>query len=76
MAGLKDHTINELHLAKGALSDRVYAGFLNKDMSAFVVKKDVTAEFMRAIVERHAGYIESFYLNGKEYTIEVREVKE
>jgi hypothetical protein len=69
-------SIDELHLAKGALSDRVYVGFLNSDKSVFTKKKDVTGEFMRAIVERHAGYIESFYLNGKKYTIEVKEVEE
>ena len=73
---LRDYTINELHIAKGALSDNVYAGFLDSTKSHFMKKKDITGEFMQAVVNKFAGYQETFYLDGKKYIIELTEIEE
>jgi len=73
---LPNYKIKDLHLSKSPISDRVYAGFLSADKKSFNKKKDVTAEFMKVLVDKQCGYIETFNLNGKKYKIEVIEVEE
>lgn len=73
---LKDYTINELHIAKGAISDNVYAGFLDTTKTHFMKKKDITGEFMQAVVDKFAGYQEVFYLDGKKYKLTLEEIEE
>lgn len=72
---LNNYNIDELHIAKSALTDKVYAGFLNSDKKSFNKKKDITGDFMKAVVEKYAGYKENFTLNNKEYEIIVKEVR-
>jgi len=71
---LGNHTISELHVAKSALSDRIYAGFLDSKKQSFTKKKDVTAEFTRAVVDKYCSYISTFYLNDRKYKIQVTDI--
>lgn len=73
---LSNYTIQELHLSKSPISDRVYAGFLSSDKKSFNKKKDVTAEFMKVLIDKQCGYVETFNLDGKVYRITVKEIEE
>lgn len=66
--------INNLHLAKSAMTDKVYVGIPNIKEGYWEEKKDVTADFMKVLVDRYAGYVERFSLNSKIYEAEVREI--
>jgi hypothetical protein len=72
---LKNYTIDELHIAKGAISDNIYAGFLDTTESHFMKKKDITGEFMKAVVDKFAGYEEVFTLDGKKYRLKLTEIE-
>lgn len=68
--------IENIRIAKGAISDRVYAGYLNKDKQTWRQKHDVTNDFLAAVIERWVGYEETITSSsGKRYSITVREIK-
>lgn len=71
---LSHYNIEQLHLSKSAVTDKVYAGFISSDGKSFNKKKDVTAEFIKTLVDRNCGYEEEFSLNGKDYKVIVKEV--
>lgn len=47
--------VQEIRVAKGGLSDNIYAGKLSKDGTKWLEKKDVTNDFLGAVVARWAG---------------------
>lgn len=68
--------LENIRIAKGGISDRVYAGYLNKDLRTWRQKKDVTDDFITAVIDRWCGYAETFTSsNGKKYEIAVKEIK-
>lgn len=67
--------IENLRVAKGAISDRLYVGYLNKDQQTWRQKHDVTNDFLAAVIDRWAGYEETITSsNGKRYVVTVREI--
>ncbi len=68
--------IDEIRVAKGSLSDRIYAGKLAKNNIEWLQKKDITNDFLSAVIERFAGFTEKITSSdGKTYRISVREIK-
>lgn len=69
-------TLENIRLAKGSISDRIYAGYLNKDKQTWRQKVDVTNDFLAAVIERWGGYEETITCsNGKKYSVTVREIQ-
>jgi hypothetical protein len=69
-------SIENIRIAKGAISDRVYAGYLNKDRQTWRQKHDITNDFLAAVIERWNGYAETVTSSdGKRYEISVREIQ-
>lgn len=66
--------LNNIKIAKSALTDKVFIGIVNKDKRTWRQKKDVTSDFMKTVVDRFCGYEEIFILNNKKYKIKVIEV--
>lgn len=67
--------IEDVRIVKGALSDRVYAGKLNKSRTAFTQKKDVTNDFIATAISRWKGYKEVVSSSdGKRYEISITEL--
>ncbi len=67
--------LTSIRIAKSALTDNVYAGFLDKDQISWLEKVDITNDFLKAVIERWAGFgqiLNSSY--GKSYYITVKEV--
>lgn len=48
--------LDKIRLAKSALTDHVYAGIPSRDNLGFTSQKDVTNDFLKAVVERFGGY--------------------
>jgi len=71
---LSNYKISQIHVGKAAITDRIYAGFLDSSGKDFNKKKDVTAEFTQALVDKYCGYISTFYLNGRKYKVEVTDI--
>lgn len=68
--------LKNIHIAKSALTDDIYAGYVNKDGQTWRDKKNVTSEFLAAVVARWNGYKQMITVsNGKRYEVAVREVK-
>lgn len=68
--------IEEIRLAKGALSDNIYAGKLDKEGIGFTQKHDVTSDFIGAVIARWGGFRETLTCSdGKTYEITVKEIK-
>lgn len=69
--------LNNIRIAKSAIDDTVYAGYINKDGITFKQKKDVTSDFIAAVIARWNGYEEILTSSdGKQYRIRVQECKE
>jgi hypothetical protein len=69
-------SIENIRIAKGSISDRVYAGYLNKDKQTWRQKVDVTNDFLAAVIERWNGYEEIITSSdGKKYKMSVREIR-
>jgi len=67
--------ISELRLAKSVLSDNVYVGIRNKVGDAWLQKKDITNDFLCAVIERWGGYAETITVSdGTVYQITVRKI--
>lgn len=65
-----------IRVAKGAISDRIYAGYLNKDKRTWRQKVDVTNDFLAAVIERWNGFAETITSSeGKRYEVSVREIQ-
>jgi NAD dependent epimerase/dehydratase family enzyme len=69
-------SIGNIRLAVGGISDRVYAGYVNEDQRTWREKKDITNDFLAAVIERWNGYEETIKSSdGKRYKITVKEIK-
>jgi len=71
---LGNYDIEDLHIAKSAMTDRVYVGFPNSDKTAWNKKKDVTDDFVKAVVDVYGGYTTVFNLNGDEYKLTLTKI--
>lgn len=69
--------IDNLHLGASLLNDRVYIGKVDSDGKMFIgPKKDVTSDFLKAIIDIYAGYeVNITDDNGNEYVMSVKRVK-
>ena len=65
--------LDKLRLAKSALTDKVFIGELNKDGESWAIKRDITNDFLAAIIDRWAGFQEIIKTSdGKIYKITVK----
>lgn len=68
--------INEIRLAKGALTDNIYAGKVAKNGKCWTSKTDVTNDFIAAAIARWNGFEETITAgNGKKYKVRITELK-
>ena len=71
-------TVAKITVACAALSNRIYAGRVNKAGNAFLDgKQDVTSDVLKAVIDKvKPGHVETVTVDGvPKYEIEVREVK-
>ncbi|WEG18664.1 hypothetical protein PQ478_09295 [Alkalihalophilus pseudofirmus] len=69
--------MNELRIAKSALTDNVYAGRLRKDGFTWKEGKvDVTNDFIAAVIARWNGYEETLVAGDKKYKVSVVELND
>lgn len=68
--------LEELKLAKSSVTDNVYIGKVNKDGVSWSNKSDITNDFLKCVIDRWNGYVETIRVSdGKTYEISVKEVK-
>lgn len=67
--------MEKIRLAKSVLTDKVYAGKLDKDGIFFQGEKtDVTNDFLGAVIVRWNGYEVTIVAGDKTYKIRVEEI--
>jgi hypothetical protein len=67
--------LNNIRLAHSKLSDNVYVGYLSKDGKTWQKKKDITSDFLGAVIDRFSGYVEKISCNdGSKYEITVKKI--
>lgn len=68
--------LDNVRLAASALTNTVYIGKINKQGTAFSgEKKDVTSDFLKAIVDLYAGYeVDIKDEQGNNYVLTVKKV--
>ena len=65
--------LDKLRLAKSALTDKVFIGELNKDGESWAIKRDITNDFLGAVIDRWGGFQETIKTSdGKIYKITVK----
>lgn len=68
-------SLENLHIAKSALTDTVYVGYINNDGKTWRKKNDVTDEFLTAVVDWWNGCSQEIIAsNGKVYKITVERI--
>lgn len=67
--------LDNIRLAKSALNDTIYIGVLNKNGDTWIDKKDITDDFLRAVIARWNGFEETITstIDKKEYKISIKE---
>ena len=69
-------SLENVRLGHSKLTDRVFAGYLGKDEMTWVKKKDITSDFIGAVIERFSGYKETISVSdGRVFEITVKEIK-
>lgn len=69
--------LNNIRLGHSKLSDNIFAGYLSKDGKTWEQKKDITSDFIGAVIDRFAGYRETLTVSdGRKYEITVKEIKD
>ncbi len=69
--------IENIRLGHSKLSDRIFAGYLSKDGKRWISKKDITSDFIGAVIDRFSGYRETITVSdGRKYEITVKEIKD
>lgn len=69
--------LNNIRIVKSAIDDTIYAGYISKDGTTWKQKKDVTSDFLAAVIARWNGYEEIITSSdGKQYFIRVLECEE
>ncbi len=65
--------VENIRVCHSALSDRVYAGKLNKKGDQWLSKKDVTNDFINCVLNRWVGFEQTITApDGTEYEIRVK----
>ena len=68
--------INNIRIAKSALTDNIYAGYINKDGISWRKKVDVTNDFLKAVIERwEESYQTITTPDGTKYKISVEKLE-
>ncbi len=68
--------INDIRIARSALTDTIYAGFIAKDGQSWIDKVDVTKDFWKAVVETFIDEPRIITASsGDEFEVIVRKVK-
>ena len=68
---------DEIRVAHSELSDRVYAGKLSKDEKCWTQKKDITSDFLAALISKFGGCVSEINgSNGTKHEITVKEITE
>jgi len=70
--------LQNIELAKSALTDNVYIGLPEVDEKSWIAKKDITNQFLDAVIKRFNGYREIIEdkKEDKFFLIECKEVTE
>ncbi len=67
--------LDKLRLGKSALTDKIFVGELNKDKEYWTIKRDITDDFIGAVIDRWAGFKETISTSdGKAYEISVKQI--
>ncbi len=68
--------VEDLHLALSPLTDTIYVGTLNKKGDTWLKKKDVTNEFITAVIQKWSGYTQTLTdSNGDKHEISIKTTK-
>jgi len=69
--------LEQIHLAKSALTDNIYIGTIAKDGISWLKKKDITNEFITAAIHRWSGFTQTLTgSDGRKHKISIEQVKE
>jgi hypothetical protein len=72
----KTQALENIRLGHSRLSDKVYAGYMDKSNRRWTKKKDITSDFLGAVIARFEGRKETITTSdGEEYEITVRKMK-
>ncbi len=67
--------IDSIRIAKSALTDNIYAGYINKDGISWKEKVNVTNDFLKAVIERWEGNYQTITTpDGIKYKISVKKL--
>lgn len=66
--------VDNIRLAKSSLTDNIYAGFLNKAGNQWLSKIDITNDFLKAVIDRFGGYVETIDNGEEEWEITVKKI--
>lgn len=67
--------IGDIRIAKSGLTDNVYAGVISTDGITWLQKKNVTTDFITAVLARWNGFSQLIKASdGKSYRITIKEI--
>lgn len=66
--------VQDIRLAKGGLSDEIYAGTLNKDGQSWKEKTNVTADFLTCVIQRWENETEIIQSGEDKWEITVKKI--
>ena len=67
--------IDNIRIAKSALTDNIYAGYINKDGISWKEKVNVTNDFLKAVIDRWEGSYQTITTpDGIKYKISVEKL--
>jgi len=70
-------SLDNIRLGHSKLTDNIFAGYLAKDGKTWSKKKDITNDFIGAVIDRFAGYKETISVSdGRKFEITVKEIKD
>ena len=67
--------LDKLRIAKSAITDNVFVGEIGNDGS-WKNKKDITDDFIKAVVDMYAGYRQVVRGKNRTFEIIVKEIKD
>jgi len=68
--------VEDIRLCHSAVSDRVFAGKLNKAGNEWLDKKDVTDDFLNCVLNRWVGFEQTITApDGTKYEVRVKKVE-
>ena len=67
--------LKDIKIAKSAMDDTIYAGYVDKSGSSWKSKVDVTNQIIRCVIERWGGFKQQLNSSdGKKYEITIKEI--